>query len=308
MPAYTRFRKIIRYVAALAAIVLAAGTVLTGVFPVESGLRPGTLWPARPFSLTETALARSASAALDAEAMESGALWQARAFLAHIPCSYPEFEKMTLPRPAHPWTTWGLGLSEDEYVSNDRGYAWYINQNNTGQYSYENCGPASVTMACMWSDPYFGHSTEEARATFHSEGGWWYMDDIASYLEMYGIPCREVENQGSQGIMNQLRRGRIIIINIDLRELSYNRNTAQHVDKFYNGGSGHFIIIKGFALVDGKVFFECYDPATQNYYYSFERYTSNNEPMGRDRYYRGEEIQRAMYNWYNRYLVIEPRY
>lgn len=247
--------------------------------------------------------------ALAAASSRAGSAFeQSQGIFAHFTCSYPKFARLQRPEPAHPWTKWGLGLVENEYVSNDRGYEWYINQNQTGKYGFENCGPASATMACMWSDPFFSRTTEEARAAYHPDGGWWYMDDISSYLELNGIPCRETANRGNQSIMEELRQGYIVIINIDLRELSYNPNDTQRVDKFYSGGTGHFIILKGFALVDNRVFFECYDPATQNHYYSFERYTTSSEPMGKDRYYRGEEIQRAMYNWYNNYLVVEPLY
>ncbi len=223
--------------------------------------------------------------------------------LAQFCIHYSDFEEMIRPVPAHSWDKWGLGISEEEYVSNDPGYDWYINQNKTGKYGFENCGPACVTMACEWSDPYFSHKTEEARDTYHADGGWWYMDDIAAYMDIYGIPYNESMNLGDERILRELRAGYILIINIDLSALTYNKNQNQHVDKFYSGGTGHFIILKGFVLVDNQLFYECYDPANSSYYYSLSK-----EPKGKDRYYRASEIQTAMATWYNNYLVVKPMY
>lgn len=223
-------------------------------------------------------------------------------FFADLDHQRLEFEKLERPYPAHPWDTWGLGWIEREYVSNDPGYDWYINQNNTGKYGFENCGPASVTMAAEWADPYFRHKTEDARATYHPNGGWWYMENIADYLDLYGIPNEEKDNTGDEAMKKELRSGNIMIINIDLRALTYNPDPTKRVDKFYSGGTGHFIVIKGFVQVDQTLFYECYDPATQTFYYP------DGQPKGKDRYYRASEIQNAMLTWYDSYLVVKPKY
>lgn len=214
---------------------------------------------------------------------------------------------------SHPWSEWGLGYSEQEYVDNDnRSYDWYIDQYNTGTYWAENCGPSSVTMACKWSDPSFTRTAQDARNTYRSTGGWWYITlpgqgdaDMNNYLDLYGIPYSGRSSSGQYQDMTgqmkeDLRDGYIIILCIDSSYISENYDYGERTGKPYSTGqgAGHFIIVKGFATVDNQTFFEVYDPANGNQYYD------DGTPMCKDRYYSDDDIYSAMSVWWNNYLYV----
>src|SRR4030042_756017 len=60
---------------------------------------------------------------------------------------------------------YGLGINYTKGTSNNVGYDWYLDQMNTGPYSNNNCGPASVTMAIKWVNRSFDKTIEDARNT-----------------------------------------------------------------------------------------------------------------------------------------------
>jgi hypothetical protein len=65
------------------------------------------------------------------------------------------------------------------------------------------------------------------------------------------------------------------------------------VDKFYyadNVDWGHFIVIKGYKIVDKHVLFEVYDPASSMTY-------PNGTYMGKDRLYRAEDLMNSADIW-----------
>ena len=84
--------------------------------------------------------------------------------------------------------SWGLGRFQESTRSNNKDYEWYLDQNNTGVHSYNNCGPASTTMAAKWSNQTFSKTPVDARAAYRPEGGWWYTSDIDKYLKDNTIP------------------------------------------------------------------------------------------------------------------------
>lgn len=214
---------------------------------------------------------------------------------------------------AHPWSEWGLGHTEEEYVDNDnRSYNWYIDQYDTGQYYFENCGPSVATMACRWSDSSFNRTAQQARDTLKPNGGWWVIDmpgneaDMNDYLEMYGIPyggrdCSSNTEDMTGKMKQDLRNGRIIILCIDSSYITENYDSGERTGKPYSTsrGSGHFIIVKGFAIVDGQTYFEVYDPANGGKTYS------DGTPMCKNRYYSDNDIYDAMTEWWDRYLYVE---
>lgn len=214
---------------------------------------------------------------------------------------------------SHPWSEWGLGYSQQEYVdNNNRSYDWYIDQYNTGTYWAENCGPSSITMACKWSDPSFNRTAQDARNTYQPNGGWWYISlpgegsaDMNNYLDLYNIPYSGRASSGQYEDMTgqmkeDLRDGYIIILCIDSSYITENDSNSQRTGKPYSAGvgSGHFIIVKGFATVDNQTYFEVYDPANGNKYYN------DGTPMCKDRYYSDDDIQSAMSVWWNNYLYV----
>lgn len=199
--------------------------------------------------------------------------------------------------PSNTLRKWGLGTTEDEYVSNNRPYSWYIDQGDTGEYSNNNCGPSSATMSLKWYNSNFSKTAEDARNTYLENGGWWKTTDVTNYLSLNNAKYSVLNNSGEGFLENTLKQGNIIILCIDTSYLSYNDNSEQRVGRFYDYQGGHFIVVKGYIVVDGKTYFEVYDPNNWGETYS------DGQPKGKDRYYASTELMNAMSNWWN-YLIV----
>ncbi|WP_315070870.1 C39 family peptidase [uncultured Clostridium sp.] len=194
---------------------------------------------------------------------------------------------------------WGLGKNQTEYISNDRPYNWYIDQGDTGYASDNNCGPSSVTMALQWRDEDFDKTAADARDTYPKDGGWWYTDDVKNYLRLNG--AKYSENRLSEKLLkNTLSQGNIAILCIDTTYIPYNSNSEQRVGRFYNYKGGHFIVVKGYRVVDGKTYFETYDSNNWG-----ERYNDDQE-KGKNRYYLSKDLMNAAAHNYNYAIVIYP--
>ena len=204
---------------------------------------------------------------------------------------------------------WGLGYFEKNRWSLNRSYNWYIDQWNTGEHYYENCGPASTTMAAKWSDESFTETTQDARDTFHPDGGWWNTTDISNYLSSFNIPHEFLalfsDSEYSGKILkDELDAGNILILCTDMYYIRPSLSDFYRVDKFYrtaSDGWGHFFIVKGYKQVDDYLFFETYDP------YNSEKAYADGTPKGKDRYYRVEDVYLATSNWWNYAISVSEK-
>ncbi|MCY6355160.1 SH3 domain-containing protein [Clostridium sp. ZS2-4] len=195
----------------------------------------------------------------------------------------------------------GLGKYETEYIHNDREYEWYIDQYETGTYNYENCGPSSVTMAIKWADSSFDKTAQDARNTYRSEGGWWYTYDIINYLDKYNIKNWTSEDIKESSMKKELNNGNIMMLCIDSNYITYNSNEEQHVGRHYGVGGGHFIVVKGYKVVDDKTYFEVYDPNSWNEVYE------NGTKKGKNRYYSSEDVIESMEKWWPYMIVVSDK-
>lgn len=197
----------------------------------------------------------------------------------------------------------GLGMNETTKKSNDAGYDWYIDQANTGAHSGVNCGPASVTMAIKWSNSQFTGTAVDARNMYRPGGGWWYTSDIINYLNHNQVNNYVVSLTDNNRIRDELSGGKIVILCLDMHHISYETKPRWHIDRFYkaeNPGWGHFIVVKGYKIVDSKLLFEVYDP------YGYGRTYDSGQQKGINRYYRSEEIHYSASIWWN-YAIIVSR-
>jgi hypothetical protein len=160
----------------------------------------------------------------------------------------------------------GLGNFFQQSASNDCSYPWYIDQAYTGPFSYVNCGPTCVTMACKWADSTFTKTPEDARNAYRPEGGDWYADDITFYLRDNNIPNSTLALPATtEGTMQTLKRQvdlhQIVILLLDMHYVRFTSDASSHADYFYNATdtTGHFIIVKGYKQVDNEMFFEVYE-------------------------------------------------
>jgi len=196
---------------------------------------------------------------------------------------------------------YGLGITLNSEQSNNTDYSWYYDQMNTGTYSDVNCGPASVTMAIKWANPSFTKTPLDARNTYRSTGGWWYTNDITNYLNKYAITNYTVSVSSIDAIQSELTLGHIVILCLDMYYIRSQTKDKWHVDKFYPAsttGWGHFIVVKGFKMVDGEAFYEVYDP------YSFGKTYTDGTLKGKDRYYQSADLNKAVINWWNYAIVV----
>lgn len=201
---------------------------------------------------------------------------------------------------------WGLGGFIQKEVSLDRPYDWYIDQGQTGFHSDWNCAPSSVVMASRWCERDFPHSVEDARAMYNSTGGGWYTEDIDNCLTDFGIdhsifPLSDYREETTQLLIEEIENGNIILLAIDVHYLDTNYDPLKRVGKYYHTiklGTGHCIVVKGFKKVDGKVFFEVYDPIGYDYTYNDGTF------KGRDRYYSADNLYTAAFATWNYAFVI----
>lgn len=202
----------------------------------------------------------------------------------------------------------GLGGFLESTRSNNKTYNWYIDQSHTGVHSGNNCGPASTTMAAKWSNPSFTKTTEDARAAYKPEGGWWYTPDIDNYLKNNNIPHSFIPLSTSAALTEQiltaqLDQGSIAILCVDMYYIRKESDPSHRIDKFYDAsttGWGHFIIAKGYSKVDGKKFFEVYDP------YNYDKTYSDGTQKGLNRFYRSEDLFDATSIWWNYAIIVRP--
>lgn len=196
--------------------------------------------------------------------------------------------------------SWGLGGDITEYVSNDRDYEWYVDQRTTGTYWNVNCGPTSVEMAGRWSDENFAYTAEDARASYRPTGGWWYDIDIQGALNQFSIPNVASTITASSDMISLLDDGKILLVNPDMSKLTYQRDLAFHTERFYKDVTGHYLIIKGYVIVDEISFFEVYDPWSVGVKYS------NGVLKGKNRYYTAASLTNSLLSWYTKIYAISP--
>lgn len=201
----------------------------------------------------------------------------------------------------------GLGASVTKELSNNVDYEWYVDQGNTGEYSLINCGPACTAMVLKWYDQSSPYTTEDLRNK-QGHDKWWSAgtanDDIDKILIETRVPYHYIYLGDKSDIIAELDKGNIIVICLDIYYVRQQFLPEWKIDKFYktnSNGSGHFIIIKGYKIVDTNYLLEVYDPWSLNAKYS------NNEFKGKDRYYRVEDIMTATDKWWKRALVFSQK-
>lgn len=201
---------------------------------------------------------------------------------------------------------WGLGhfLSEELSNNGSRAGGYYQEQQNSGPASSNNCGPAIATMAASWSDPTFSRTIEEARNSIPKgqDGGInWYPGDVSSYLTSNGIPCETVQLPATslsqiqlrEQFMNRVRgyidAGKLAVLCLKMSYVSYDlkQDPEFHVNKYYDGSFGHFLLVKGYKIVDGRTYFEVHDPWGLGLKYHDGSY------KGANRYYLSDELSRT---------------
>lgn len=141
----------------------------------------------------------------------------------------------------------------------ERPYEWFVDQNSSGNYSHENCGPAVTAMILQWYNQSNNATAEWLRTQIKPNGGWWYTDDIEKVMNNYQVPFQKKKLGSVSQIIDELHKNRIVMVCLD----------GYYISEFYDQpDSGHFILIKGYTNQNGLIRFETYNPdSRKNYYY-----------------------------------------
>ena len=181
----------------------------------------------------------------------------------------------------------------------DRNFDWYINQLGTGVDEYINCGPASAVMAALWySHGEFAVSVEETRNSIPAIlNQHWFYTDIAAFLHYYGVDITIANLVTPKYLISWLNEGRILIVNIRAGDISHGDRDSG-IGRFYSFNGGHFVILKGFYVVDNVGYFQVYDPFTMFDFYD------DGYPMGKDRLFRVDEVASSVDSWGGGQVII----
>jgi len=190
--------------------------------------------------------------------------------------------------------SWGLGANVTEAVSNNRNYDWYVDQFNTGKYNYMNCGPTSIEMAMRWVNKNPSITAEEIRKKYLQEENYGMQLSTMSYcLTDNNITNRYLRDISADKLKNELKAGNIIIVGMSMGNISYNMINEERVGKYFDADFPHYVVIKGYKIVDDKLYFETYDA------YSWNTKYIDGTPIGKDRYYLADELVEAAKRYFN---------
>lgn len=206
-------------------------------------------------------------------------------------------------KPSSVWKNYGLGTYQTQMKSLNKTYSYYLDQGGSGLYQYINCGPAVSTMSLLWKDSTYANTIEYARNTIRPLGGWWYTYDISMFLEERGLQTRYLSlqdpSQYENTMISMLDQGIPFILCLDMYYTEQNPSPVERTHRFYNASSpdwGHFILVKGYKIIDDQLWLECHDP------YTFGRTYPDSHLMGENRYYSSKELKKATDIWWP-YLI-----
>ena len=171
-----------------------------------------------------------------------------------------------------------------KYDAIAKNYDWYVAQDNTGEYSSTNCGPACAVMAAKWHDKDFAVTVEEARnrIDYIDENNGWNILTIKEFFDSESIPHEIYTKIKYSDVMTHLNMGNIMIVPVHMKYIKKNN--------FTNSEAFHSIVIKGKRTVDGQEYFQVQDPA-----------------LGWDCLYACDELIEAALNHGGWYIVVQNR-
>jgi hypothetical protein len=191
----------------------------------------------------------------------------------------------------------GLG-SNVEYENRlpiDHSMYYYVTQDIAGVNRTGNGGAACIAMALRWASPdNVGVTATDIKKGIMST------TELFDILKREQIPLKIVQVSilpDYSEITECIDKGLMVILCVDFAHIPYNAVSFVRIHRFWDlqtfgfqNTATHFIVIKGYKKVDGKLYYESYDPFSQN-----QRYSDNGEPKGYNRYYLAENIRQACF-------------
>jgi len=192
----------------------------------------------------------------------------------------------------------GLGIYETDRKYIDRNYEWYIDQGNTGEHSENNSGPTVGIMAKKWLKKDSIIDVKRAREIYYPDGDEWFLVTLIDFFNEFSVSATVSENINNEDIKKQIDNENIVIAYIDPKYIPYESNEESHVNRFKIEEKKHYIIIKGYIVVDDKLYYEVYDP------YNFGSMYKNDKAKGKDRFYYQEGLINSIKNTWNNIVII----
>lgn len=203
---------------------------------------------------------------------------------------------------------YGLGKHVVFEKSQNKSFDYYIDQFDQSTFESINCGPTVTTMALKWADSTYTLRPTDARNAIRAGGGWWFTSDIEEYLSKFGIKNATLPlNNIDDDIKNIVDNGYIAILCLDMFYVNFNINNQEHTNKFYvtqDAQWGHFLLVKGYKIVDGAFYVEIYDPYSKGQAYGFPE--PPNQIKGKNRYYLASYLKPAIDKWWPYVIAVAP--
>jgi hypothetical protein len=175
---------------------------------------------------------------------------------------------------------------------NDRPYAFYARQFNTGKYSDVNCMPTLSYMCLKWQNGGFDKTPQQIRAATDPKGtgGWtlWMakqaLDDNGGRYESWQL-AHDAQEQNIQKMVSELDRGRVLFCMIHEGDLSHD---------------GHCMLIYGYEKRGESLWFFAHDPGLGSATDAFGK------PLGEGRKLEAHYAQWITGRWTFEVLSILP--
>jgi hypothetical protein len=162
-------------------------------------------------------------------------------------------------------------------------------------------------MSIKWVDSLYTKTPEALRNEIKPNGGDWADSDMNKCMAQSGVSFKEIvlgngEDSTRDILANQLDSGRIIILMLNMSRIRQNSVGINSRVDGYGTSGGHFLVVKGYRQLDNEFYFEVYDPAHGGYAYT------DGTPIGKNRYYRFEDIYNATSTWGNLGWVVSSKF
>lgn len=135
-------------------------------------------------------------------------------------------------------------LIEEKIVNNERPYDWYVSQQNSGEYSDNNCMPACVVMAMKYQGLEDTPTVEKLREDNPLNGLGWHDVLAENVMKQYGLKFKDSFDINLDKMMDLLDKGNVLYV-------MYWEPSIE---------VGHAVIIKGYWKIGSDIDFIISDP------------------------------------------------
>lgn len=186
-------------------------------------------------------------------------------------------------------------VSPVESIHVDRDdFNWYRTQFNTG--SQSNCGPSTVSMAYAWATGEYKSvaAVRDQIGWDENIGGATTLEELYKALYDFGVPVGKKPLNDVDDIFEVIARGSLAIVLLETGKVTEVESDPlmDFFGRYYSYTEGHYIVVKGYSK--DKDYFIVYDPIPSDWSSNSLRYSDGISMMGRNRYYKAEDLYNAI--------------